>query len=525
MARKAVSALLFARYRSVSRAEAVINRQGHGRATGVGQGEGPELRYDAAIIGAGAEGLAAAIVLGRAGLRVVVIERADRAGGRLLARQFHPGFRCSPFVDGVSEVPASLFWALDLARRGAIAARPLTSLAVWPDRRHTLAFGSCGGAAAKLLATAGERRREIAERVLDAEAPPRRFRQSEMRAWPGEAWATCSLANVLARAGLPDDAREHIAGLALASAAADPFLDGSALHLLGAGSRLTGGTERLADALIAAAKAVGVEFSFGLEASDLHRRGGDRDGRITGIGLADGSEIAAGSAISTLDLKRTFLTFFAWNSLPKAVVQRVNAFRVAGSTARVLFALNRMPPETGDGAIHVAPSLERLSEASQAWRSGVLAEQLPTTLNVARDPGLAPPSGAIVTATFGAIPFRLFDGAWTREKRELLRHRALEAAELVWPGFGDSVVAIEVVAPPDIEDALGATDGDLNGGEIAADQMLGAEPWSDGALPRTPIAGLYLAGSYLTAGAFATCAAGAAAANALLADRARGRLR
>ena len=479
------------------------------------------MRYDAAIIGAGAEGLAAAIVLGQAGLRVIVIERGSQAGGRLLARQFHPGFRCPPFVDGVDEVPAPLFWRLDLARRGAIAA-PRTSSAVWPDRRHTLALGACGGAAAKLLAVAGERRREIAERVLEMQTRPL-FRRDEMRAWPGEDWATRSLADVLARAALSDDEREHIAAWALSGAAADPFIDGSALQLLGAGGRLAGGTERLAGALIAAAKAAGVDFSFGLEASDLHRRGGDRDARITGIGLADGSEIAARSAISTLDLKRTFLTFFTWNSLPNAVVQRVNAFRVAGSTARVLFALDRMP--AGDGAIHVAPSLERLSEASQSWRNGVLAEHLPATLNVARDPSLAPPSGAVVTATLGAVPFRLFDGAWTREKRELLRRRALEAAELVWPGFADSVVAAEVVAPPDIEDALGVTDGDLNGGEIAADQTLGAEPWSEEALPRTPIAGLYLAGSYLTAGAFATCAAGAAAANALLADRARGRLR
>jgi len=121
----------------------------------------------------------------------------------------------------------------------------------------------------------------------------------------------------------------------------------------------------------------------------------------------------------------------------------------------------------------------------------------------------------------GAIPFRLFDGAWTFEKRELLRRRALDALDLVWPGASGNVVASEVVAPPDIEDALGAADGDLNGGEIAGDQMLGAGPWPEHTLPRTPIAGLYLAGSHLTAGAFATCAAGATAAHALLADRAR----
>ena len=121
----------------------------------------------------------------------------------------------------------------------------------------------------------------------------------------------------------------------------------------------------------------------------------------------------------------------------------------------------------------------------------------------------------------GAIPFRLFDGAWTFEKREQLRRRATAALESVWPGASASIVAAEVVAPPDIEDALGVTDGDLAGGEIAGDQMLGAGPWPEHTLPRTPVDGLYLAGSHLTAGAFATCAAGAAAAHALLADRAR----
>ncbi|HUO92921.1 MAG TPA: FAD-dependent oxidoreductase [Rhizomicrobium sp.] len=480
------------------------------------------MRYDAAIIGAGAEGLAAATVLGQAGLRVVVIERGERAGGRLLAREFHPGFRCSPFVDGAAAIPASLFWTLDLARRGAFSAPQRASFAVWPDRRHALSFDEADGATAKVLAEAATRRREIAAQVLEAEPPSRPlFGRAAGRSWPGEDWSSRALEEVLAP--LPLDAREHLAALALAGTAADPFVDGSALHLLGAGGLHAGGTERLAAALIEAAKAAGAEFSFGLEASDLQRR----DGRITGIGLADGSEIVARGVISTLDLKRTFLTFFAWNSLPRAVVQRVNAFRVAGSTARVLFALDRLPPNAGDETFHAAPSLTRRSEASQAWRSGILAEHLPVTLNVltARDPELAPPSCAVVAATLSATPFRLFDGAWTREKREHLRRRALDAAELVWPGFGDTVVGAEVVAPPDIEDALGATDGDLNGGEIAADQMLGGEPWSAEALPRTPIAGLYLAGSYLTAGAFATCAAGAAAAKTLLADHARGRLR
>ncbi|HTW36833.1 MAG TPA: FAD-dependent oxidoreductase [Rhizomicrobium sp.] len=488
------------------------------------------MRYDAAIIGAGAEGLAAAILLGRAGLRVLVIERGSHAGGRLVTREFHPGFRASPFVDDIAEIPPRLFWSLDLARHGAIVAPPRVSRAVWQDRRHEIKFGENAEAAA-LLAVSARRRAEIAARVDSAAktAPSRPlFLRRDPERWPAEDWATATLDGVLASAPLAPDAAAHLAALALSQSIADPFLEGSALHLLAAGAsghRLAGGPARLGEALLLAAQSAGAEFSFGLEASDIHRR----NGRITGVGLADGSEIAAQTVISTLDLKRTFLTFFAWNALPPPLVRGVNAFRMAGSTARVLFAVARRLAE--DGPIHVAPSLSRLSEAFQAWRAGVAAAHLPVTLNVvsARDPRLAPPSFSVVTATMGAIPFRLFDGAWTHEKREQLRHRATEALEFVWPGAGGSVVASDVVAPPDIEEAFAATDGDLLGGEIAGDQMLGAGPWSelgpDRVLPRTPVAGLYLAGSHLAAGAFATCAAGAAAAHALLADRARGWLR
>jgi phytoene dehydrogenase-like protein len=156
-----------------------------------------------------------------------------------------------------------------------------------------------------------------------------------------------------------------------------------------------------------------------------------------------------------------------------------------------------------------------------------LAEHLPSTLRVVSrcDPSLAPPSSAVLTVTLGAVPFRLFDSAWTLEKRFILRARALAAAEIAFPGIGERVLASDVVTPRDIDEALGATDGDLLGGELAGDQMLDADLWPDHRAPRTPITGFYLAGSYLAAGALATCAAGAAAARAVIVDHARGRLK
>ncbi len=491
------------------------------------------MRYDVAIIGAGVEGLAAATLLAKAGHRIIVIERGERAGGRAATREFHPGFRASPFADELAPIPAQLHWALDLSRRGAIFTPAPSSLALWPGRRNVLRRGK--GVAQGFLESAAKRSAAILARAETAmEPPPRRTiftPRVSPASWLGEDWLLASANDVLAREIGDADTAAHVAALAFSGRAADPGLAGSALLLLAPGNggsgTVVGGLATLAHALEQAAREAGVEISCGLDATDIRRA----RGRVTGVGLADGTEIEARAVVSTLDLKRTFLTFFQWNGLTKEIVSRVGAFRMAGSTARVLLALDGLPVlpvrNAIRGPIHVAPDLAMFADAYAAWRVGTIADRLPIALRFvsASDPGLAPVGAAVLTATLGCVPFRLFDGAWTREKRDRLRDLTLAAIEAVLPGTTARVLASETIVPPDIEEALGATEGDLMGGEIAADQMLDAGPWPDHPGPRSPIRGLYLAGSQLSTGALATCAAGALAARALAADLATGGLK
>jgi phytoene dehydrogenase-like protein len=232
--------------------------------------------------------------------------------------------------------------------------------------------------------------------------------------------------------------------------------------------------------------------------------------------------------LSTLDVKRTFLNLIAWKALPEPLVRRVARFRMAGSTARVLFALDAVPsfgfardePDAARGAVHVVDSLEQMSRAHDAWRRGELAERLPVTLRVPSlsDPFLAPSGKAVLTATLSCVPSVLFDGEWTTAKRGKLVAAALNAAEQASPGIGAAVLGAQTIVASDIESALGLTDGDFDGGEVASDQIFGFRPFPDWPDGRTPLRGLFLGGPSAGPAPFLTGVAGERAALALIAD-------
>lgn len=490
------------------------------------------MRYDAAIIGAGANGLAAAATLGRAGLKVIVLERAAVCGGRATTREFHPGFRASPFADELAPIPADIFRELDIARHGAIFVPTPSSLVLWPDRRHEVLHWTGSEAFNRLRATARARIDDILARASEdaASLPRRRWFASPpvSSAWPGQDWSNLPLTDVMDESLCAEDAAAHMLAGALGGRAADPFASGSALSLLAGanGGAVMGGLGTLAEALEATARAAGAEISLGLEVADLRLRGA----RAVGLYLADGTEIETRAIISTLDLRRTFFSLFVWKDLPQTVEKRVSRFRYAAGRARLLLALDAPPECDADfirGPIHVAPDATHFAQAYDAWRNGVVPENPPLTLRLvsAADPGLAPTGKAVLTATLGCIPHHLFDGAWTNEKRLALREQTMARIETAFPGLSKTILGAELILPSDIEQQLGVTEGDLDGGEIAPDQMFDRRGFTDQPGGRTPIRGLYLGGMSSPVGPLGTCVAGVGAARAVIADLNGGHLR
>src|SRR5258706_9033119 len=276
------------------------------RVTGMG-------RFDAAIIGGGPEGLIAAITLARAGFSIVVLEKASARGGRAATREFHPGFRCSPYTDELPAVPGRLYRDLDLARHGAILTPSPASMLI-SDSSSSLIFADAARSARNVphaarsgfLALREEveaLRRLIEERASSPHAPaPRRWfawpRVPREPPWPIESWARTSLEDVL-RSRLSDSLlRLHLAADAVSGRAVSPYLAGTALHALAPGiglsGRTAGGLGRLGGGLAGIRRPAGAVIRCDAEVTEI----GMKRGRAMAI-VAGRKDIAARARLST----------------------------------------------------------------------------------------------------------------------------------------------------------------------------------------------------------------------------------
>src|SRR5215212_5239781 len=76
------------------------------------------MKYDAVVIGGGHNGLTAAAYLGKAGRKVLVLERRHVVGGAAVTEEVFPGFRVSVCSYVVSLLRPEIIRELDLRRHG-----------------------------------------------------------------------------------------------------------------------------------------------------------------------------------------------------------------------------------------------------------------------------------------------------------------------------------------------------------------------------------------------------------------------
>jgi phytoene dehydrogenase-like protein len=263
-----------------------------------------------------------------------------------------------------------------------------------------------------------------------------------------------------------------------------------------------------------------------------------RGGRVVGVLVAGQGEIMARTVVC--DVTPHALVALARDALPGGYVRRLVRFRYGHPTLKVDWALDGpIPWEAPDarraGTVHVGGEADEIMTAVGALRDGRLPERpflLAGQQSIA-DPTRAP-AGRHTAWAYTRVPHGIDwdierpraverERAVGRERaveRELAVERMEAQIERFAPGFRDSILARDVMTPPDLQarDA-NLVDGDVGGGSYALDQLV-FRPIPALSSYRTPVRGLYLASASTFPGGGVHGVPGhAAARQALLDDR------
>ncbi|MBB4633711.1 phytoene desaturase family protein [Sphingosinicella soli] len=529
-------------------------------------------RYDAVVVGAGHNGLTAAAYLGRAGLKVLVLERREIIGGACVTEEVIPGHRVSFTSYFASMLMPTVIRDLGLAGHGLrmIGSDPLLAVGLEPGR--ILRWWADPQRAADEIRAISPRDAEAflrVERELKAlaaylqpfflEPPPdlaargldrvreawrlfRRFRRLK-----GEEtsrlvnFLTGSLGDYLDRHFESEDVKRMFLANNVYGKHGGPYEPGSAIgllfHLLSGGDdavqgfsgHVIGGMGAITQAIAACGEAHGVEIRCGTPVARILVE----HGHAAGVELEDGSVIHARIVLSNADPKRTFLGLVEAEHLPETFRQDIAAIKMAGPSAKLNLALTREPTVLGRPAdadprerslLTMVPTLEGAQRIADAARRGEISDDLwiDCVIPSLVDDTLCPPGKAMMTCFIQYLPYCLARGTWD-ERREELGDSIVRQIARWMPDLPELIEGRVVLTPLDLERTYGLTEGNIFHGDLNIGQLFSMRPTPQWSQYRTPVKGLYLCGAGAHPGGGVTGAPGHNAAHQVLRDRKAGR--
>jgi len=494
----------------------------------------PVPDYDAVVIGAGHNGLTAAAVMARGGMRVLCLEKNHFIGGMASTVELIRGYRHELAGSIQFPVPNEIYEDLGLAAC-PIYEPEVQSASVSEDGRPPIFLYSDPerlldhlGSTLGMEAVLG-----MAEVAGWAEAPARAVGRFDVRRPPrslDEMWACAtserereairiamfgSVMDVVDRY-LPDPVahapvRSMLSFLAVNSTFRGPYTPGSAICLAFAlaspgdatMSKVRGGIGTISEHLLAMFEAHGGELRRHCKATRIVTEGG----AVRGVETGDGEVVTAPVVVSNLDPTVTFTHLLDEASLPEGFAQRVRAIDHRAVYFQAHFALNGLPEYTGPYEelnkaqfcrnVTFFGTAEQMQRDFDGCRRGEVPASPSCNLQIPSidDPSLAPP-GKHAASTFA---FYLPLGGDRHEQNRLrdeMAERIVAKIARAAPNFPDLIDRQLNYPASAYELMFGCTGGDFTHGLLQPEFMgpfrPGPRGWADAPVP---VEGLYLCGA------------------------------
>ncbi|MFD8828147.1 phytoene desaturase family protein [Streptomyces sp. NPDC059605] len=428
---------------------------------------------DAVVVGAGPNGLTAAVELARRGFAVEVFEAEGTVGGGARTEELTlPGFRHDP-CSAVHPlgIGSPAFDAMPLARHGLEWLQPELALAhPFPDGTAAVLTGSVGESAMSLGARdAGAYRRLVAPYLGHWDTLAEDFLRTPWDGLPRDPyrWVRFGLdalqpASLISRRFSGEKARGLFAGLAAHAIAPTSGLATGGIALLFALAAHEkgwpvprGGSQAISDAL----------------ASYLREQGGT---------IHTGTEV---KRIDELPPARAYV----FDTSPTAVARiaglgrAYSGYRYGASCFKVDYALSGPVPWTAEearraGTVHIGPTA---GEIDSALTAAVKGQDPSVPFLITAQPSLIDPSrapeGRHVFWAYGHVP-----AGWEGDATDVVERQLERFA----PGFRDLVLARAVAGPPQ----LAARNANYVDGDIACGAFAGLQTVLRPKLARVPYA-------------------------------------
>lgn len=496
-------------------------------------------RFDAVLIGAGLNSLAAALHLAVKGWKVGVFEQAAVAGGAVKTGEYSlPGFRHDWAAMNLSLFAGSPFFKTHgevLGRHGCAFVpvdRPFSSsfpdgswAGVSTDMAETLAslralspvdgdtwqalaarFGDEAphlfgllGCEMRLRAFAYFLYRTFRAKGAAGTLDMARFLLASPRAWLEETFEHPHVRALLGAWGMHLDFAPDVAGGAMF-----PYLEGMAGQAFGMVIG-RGGADAVTKALVAAIHARGGVVETGAPVTRILQAGG----KATGIELADGRTVEAARAVIAGVAPRA-LPRLTGGTTP-AFDAAMTRYRHAPGTMMIHLAMDGLPGwRAGPGLqrhayVHIAPSLDQMARTYAQALAGLLPDEpiLVVGQPTVFDPSRAPAGKHVLWVQVRMAPGTIAGDAggtivatdWP-QAAEPFAERALSILESHAPGTRARILGRRIVTPVELEaDNPNLVGGDQVCGSHHLSQHFVFRPARGHADGRTPVAGLHLTGA------------------------------